>query len=199
MLLDFTWWVNGKDPLGEALFGGGFLGMDNVGPFDRSAPLPEGQMLEQADGTGWMALYCLSMLEIALILAAEDPSYEDVAVKFFGHFTLIARAINDRGLWDGPRGRPGRRRRRERPPVLRGPGQGRPRGAPAARPRAARLGLQALYGIALGARTSRTLLESDPQKAAGPLDYVLSLSEAGLAEMRALIFSSARSPWSRRG
>ena len=100
LLLGFTWWASVKDPEGEALFGGGFLGMDNVGPFDRSAPLPEGQTLEQADGTGWMALYCLSMLEIALILAAEDPSYEDVAVKFFGHFTLIARAINDRGLWD---------------------------------------------------------------------------------------------------
>jgi Mannosylglycerate hydrolase MGH1-like glycoside hydrolase domain len=100
LLLAFTWWANVKDPEGDALFGGGFLGMDNVGPFDRSAPLPEGQTLEQADGTGWMALYCLSMLEIALILAAEDSSYEDVAVKFFEHFTLIARAINDRGLWD---------------------------------------------------------------------------------------------------
>ncbi len=100
LLLDFTWWASVKDPEGDALFGGGFLGMDNVGPFDRSAPLPEGETLEQADGTGWMALYCLSMLEIALILAAEDSSYEDVAVKFFGHFTLIARAINDRGLWD---------------------------------------------------------------------------------------------------
>jgi hypothetical protein len=100
LMLAFTWWANVKDPEGDALFGGGFLGMDNVGPFDRSAPLPEGQTLEQADGTGWMALYCLSMLEIALILAAEDSSYEDVAVKFFEHFTLIARAINDRGLWD---------------------------------------------------------------------------------------------------
>jgi hypothetical protein len=100
LLLSFTWWASVKDPEGDAIFGGGFLGMDNVGPFDRSAPLPEGETLEQADGTGWMALYCLSMLEIALILAAEDPSYEDVAVKFFGHFTLIARAINERGLWD---------------------------------------------------------------------------------------------------
>ena len=100
LLLAFTWWANVKDPEGDSLFGGGFLGMDNVGPFDRSAPLPEDQTLEQADGTGWMALYCLSMLEIALILAAEDSSYEDVAVKFFEHFTLIARAINDRGLWD---------------------------------------------------------------------------------------------------
>jgi hypothetical protein len=71
-----------------------------VGPFDRSSPMAEGLSLEQADGTGWMALYCLSMLEIALVLAAENHAYEDVAVKFFEHFTLISRAINDRGLWD---------------------------------------------------------------------------------------------------
>ena len=100
LLLGFTWWANVKDPEGDNLFGGGFLGMDNVGPFDRSAPLPEGLVLEQADGTGWMALYCLSMLEIALVLAAEDPAYEDVAVKFFEHYALIAEAINDQGLWD---------------------------------------------------------------------------------------------------
>jgi hypothetical protein len=100
LLLGFTWWANVKDPEGDHLFGGGFLGMDNVGPFDRSAPLPQGLVLEQADGTGWMALYCLSMLEIALVLAAHDPAYEDVAVKFFEHFSMIARAINDRGLWD---------------------------------------------------------------------------------------------------
>ncbi len=100
LLLGFTWWANVKDPEGDHLFGGGFLGMDNVGPFDRSAPLPEGQVLEQADGTGWMALYCLSMLEMALVLAGEDDAYEDVAIKFFEHFTLIAEAINDRGLWD---------------------------------------------------------------------------------------------------
>jgi hypothetical protein len=74
--------------------------MDNVGPFDRSAPLPDGLVLEQADGTGWMALYCLSMLEIAIVLAEKDPAYEDVAVKFFEHFAMIAKAINDRGLWD---------------------------------------------------------------------------------------------------
>jgi hypothetical protein len=100
LLLGFTWWANVKDPEGDNIFGGGFLGMDNVGPFDRSAPLPDGLVLEQADGTGWMALYCLSMLEIALVLAKEDSAYEDVAVKFFEHFTLIAEAINDRGLWD---------------------------------------------------------------------------------------------------
>jgi hypothetical protein len=100
LLLGFTWWANVKDPEGDHLFGGGFLGMDNVGPFDRSSPMPEGLVLEQADGTGWMALYCLSMLEIALVLARDDPAYEDVAIKFFEHFTLIAEAINDRGLWD---------------------------------------------------------------------------------------------------
>ena len=100
MLLGFTWWANVKDPEGDQLFGGGFLGMDNVGPFDRSAPLPPALVLEQADGTGWMALYCLSMLEIALVLAAEDPAYEDVAVKFFEHFAMIVQAINEQGLWD---------------------------------------------------------------------------------------------------
>jgi hypothetical protein len=100
LLLGFTWWANVKDPQGDQLFGGGFLGMDNVGPFDRSAPLPQGLVLEQADGTGWMALYCLSMLEIAIVLAQNDPAYEDVAVKFFEHYALIAEAINDRGLWD---------------------------------------------------------------------------------------------------
>ncbi len=100
LLLGFTWWANVKDPQGDHLFGGGFLGMDNVGPFDRSAPLPDNLVLEQADGTGWMALYCLSMLEISIVLAAEDCAYEDVAIKFFEHFTLIAKAINDRGLWD---------------------------------------------------------------------------------------------------
>jgi hypothetical protein len=100
LLLGFTWWANVKDPEGDHLFGGGFLGMDNVGPFDRSAPLPSGLVLAQADGTGWMALYCLSMLEIAIVLAETDPAYEDVAVKFFEHFAMITEAINDRGLWD---------------------------------------------------------------------------------------------------
>jgi hypothetical protein len=104
LLLGFTWWANVKDPEGNLLFGGGFLGMDNVGPFDRSAPLPDGLVLEQADGTGWMAIYCLSMLEIAIVLAAEDRAYEDVAVKFFEHFTMISQAINEHGLWDGDDG-----------------------------------------------------------------------------------------------
>ena len=79
---------------------GGFLGLDNIGPFDRSKPLADGHVLEQADGTGWMGLYCLNMLETALVLAEHDSAYEDVAVKFFEHFTHIQRAINDRGLWD---------------------------------------------------------------------------------------------------
>jgi hypothetical protein len=100
LLLGFTWWANVKDPEGDHLFGGGFLGMDNVGPFDRSEPLAEGLVLEQADGTGWMALYCLSMLEISIVLAEHDPAYEDVAIKFFEHYAMIAEAINDRGLWD---------------------------------------------------------------------------------------------------
>ena len=102
LLLGFTWWANVKDPEGDHLFGGGFLGMDNVGPFDRSKPLTPGLVLEQADGTGWMALYCLSMLEIAIVLATEDPAYEDVAIKFFEHFALIAEAINDKGYGTRP-------------------------------------------------------------------------------------------------
>ncbi len=100
MLLGFTWWANTKDIGGDNLFGGGFLGLDNIGPFDRSKPLADGHVLEQADGTGWMGLYCLNMLETALVLAEHDSAYEDVAVKFFEHFTHIQRAINDRGLWD---------------------------------------------------------------------------------------------------
>ena len=100
LLLSFSWWTNRKDEDGDFLFAGGFLGLDNIGPFDRSAPLPPGVRLEQADGTGWMAIFALNMLEIALILAAEDPAYEDMAVKFFSHFMLIASAIGTRGLWD---------------------------------------------------------------------------------------------------
>ena len=100
MLLGFTWWANVKDPEGDHLFGGGFLGMDNVGPFDRSKPQPPGLILEQADGTGWMALYCLSMLAISLVLAEHDDAYEDVAVKFFEHYAMIVAAINEQGLWD---------------------------------------------------------------------------------------------------
>jgi len=105
LLLNFTWWVNRKDADGHNVFQGGFLGLDNVGVFDRSAPLPTGGHLEQADGTAWMAMYCLNMLSIALELARTDPAYEDVATKFFEHFVYIANAIYDMGghgasLWD---------------------------------------------------------------------------------------------------
>jgi hypothetical protein len=102
LLLNFTWWVNRKDPDGHNLFAGGFLGLDNIGVFDRSQPLPTGGHLEQADGTAWMAFYCNTMLAIALELASEDPAYEDVASKFFEHFIAIADAINrfgGTGLW----------------------------------------------------------------------------------------------------
>ncbi len=104
LLLNFTWWVNRKDIEGNNVFQGGFLGLDNIGVFDRSAPLPGGGHLEQADGTAWMGMYCLNMLAIALELARHRPAYEDVATKFFEHFMYIAHAINrslgDHGLWD---------------------------------------------------------------------------------------------------
>jgi hypothetical protein len=90
LLLNFTWWVNRKDPAGRNLFAGGFLGLDNIGVFDRSAPLPTGGQLEQADGTAWMALFCQNMLEIALELAIYDATYEDLALKFVQHFLWIA-------------------------------------------------------------------------------------------------------------
>ena len=79
LMLNFTWWVNRKDRFGKNVFEGGFLGLDNIGVFDRSAPLPTGGYLEQADGTAWMALFCQNMLEIAVELAAHDPVYEDMA------------------------------------------------------------------------------------------------------------------------
>jgi hypothetical protein len=104
LLLNFTWWVNRKDFQGNNVFEGGFLGLDNIGVFDRSAPLPGGGHLEQSDGTSWMAMYCLNMLAIALELSAENPAYEDVASKFFEHFVYIAKAMNELGdgqtLWD---------------------------------------------------------------------------------------------------
>ncbi|HET6961365.1 MAG TPA: glucosidase, partial [Terriglobia bacterium] len=95
LLLNFTWWVNRKDSEGNNIFQGGFLGLDNIGVFDRSAPLPTGGHIEQADGTGWMAMYSLNLLAIAMELAREDPAYEDVASKFWEHFVYIAHAIND--------------------------------------------------------------------------------------------------------
>jgi hypothetical protein len=103
LLLNFTWWVNRKDRDGNNVFGGGFLGLDNIGVFDRSSELPGGGHLEQADGTAWMAFYCGTMLNMALELAREDNTYEDMAMKFFDHFVTIADAMNNQvggGLWD---------------------------------------------------------------------------------------------------
>ena len=104
LLSNFTWWVNRKDPDDRNLFQGGFLGLDNIGLFDRSAPLPGGGTLEQADGTAWMALYCQWMLQIAVELAKRDPAYGDMAEKFIVHFEWIAIAMNppegDTELWD---------------------------------------------------------------------------------------------------
>jgi hypothetical protein len=103
LLINFTWWVNRKDVAGRQVFSGGFLGLDNVGLFDRSKPLPDGSVLEQADGSAWMAFYCSTMLAMALELAAEDPAYEDVASKFFEHFVAISDAVNTlggSGLWN---------------------------------------------------------------------------------------------------
>ena len=100
LLINFTWWVNRKDEAGNNVFEGGFLGLDNIGLFDRSKPLPVPGLLEQSDGTAWMAMYCLSLLEMALHLAVRDPVYEDVATKFFEHFTYIAHAMESQGLWD---------------------------------------------------------------------------------------------------
>ncbi len=105
LLLNFTWWVNRKDTEGRNVFQGGFLGLDNIGVFDRSKPLPTGGYLEQADGTGWMAMYSLNLLAIAMELAREDPAYEDVASKFWEHFLFIANAMTHLGsdgvgMWD---------------------------------------------------------------------------------------------------
>ncbi len=104
LLLNFTWWVNRKDRTGRNVFEGGFLGLDNIGVFDRSAPLPTGGYLEQADGTAWMALFCQNMLEIAGELALTDPDYEDMALKFVEHFLWIASAMghlgDNTGMWD---------------------------------------------------------------------------------------------------
>ncbi len=103
LLMNFTWWVNRKDSEGANIFEGGFLGLDNIGIFDRSAPLPTGWTLEQSDGSAWMAMYCLNMLKIALQLAFLNPCYEDIASKFFEHFLFISDAVNHytgSGLWD---------------------------------------------------------------------------------------------------
>ncbi|HTO09131.1 MAG TPA: glucosidase, partial [Myxococcota bacterium] len=98
LLINFTWWVNRRDALGDNIFEGGFLGLDNVGPFDRDAMLPFGELLETSDGTAWMAKFCLNMLEMALRLANHDAAYQGVALKFFEHFASIANAMDE--LWD---------------------------------------------------------------------------------------------------
>jgi hypothetical protein len=103
LLLNFTWWVNRKDRFGKNVFEGGFLGLDNIGVFDRSAPLPTGGYLEQADGTAWMSLFSQNLLEMAIELAARDPHYQDMVFKFVEHFYFIATAMNtsgDDGMWD---------------------------------------------------------------------------------------------------
>ncbi len=100
LTINFTWWVNRTDRDGNNVFEGGFLGLDNIGPFDRSQPLPVPGHLEQSDGTAWMAMYCLNLLQIALTLAKHDRAYEDVATKFFEHFAYISTAMNNSGMWD---------------------------------------------------------------------------------------------------
>ena len=105
LMLNFSWWINRKDPAGRNVFAGGFLGLDNIGVFDRSAQLPTGGTLEQADGTAWMAFYCQNMLEMALILTEYDPMYEETAYKFAEHFVWIAYAMDRIGehqdeMWD---------------------------------------------------------------------------------------------------
>src|ERR1043166_3339247 len=109
LLLNFTWWVNRKDAAGRNVFQGGFLGLDNIGVFDRSAPLPFGGSIEQSDATSWMGMYCLNMLAIAVELADVNSAYEDVASKFFEHFVYICEAMNNLGgegieLWDAKDG-----------------------------------------------------------------------------------------------
>ena len=100
LLINFTWWVNRKDVDGNNVFEGGFLGLDNIGPLDRSAPLPVPGRLEQSDSTAWMAMYCLNLLDMALTLSRHDPTYDDIATKFFEHAASIAEAAEHRELWD---------------------------------------------------------------------------------------------------
>src|SRR5579875_1102628 len=100
LLLNFTWWVNREDAEGNNLFEGGFLGLDNIGLFDRSHGLPVPGVLEQSDGTAWMAMYCVSMLEMALRLCSSDRTYEDIAIKFYEHFAYISMAVHTSAIWD---------------------------------------------------------------------------------------------------
>ena len=164
LLLNFTWWVNRKDAEGKNIFQGGFLGLDNIGVFDRSAPLPTGGHIEQSDGTGWMAMYTLNLLAIAMELAREDPAYEDVASKFWEHFLYIAHAMNHlRRRWDRAVERGGRlllrraasRRRRACPDEGSLDGRADPavRGGDA-RARDARAACQASSGVWSGSSTT---------------------------------------------
>ncbi|HMH34993.1 MAG TPA: hypothetical protein VK543_18285, partial [Puia sp.] len=100
LLINFTWWVNRKDPNGNNMFEGGFLGLDNIGVFNRSIELPEQMQLEQADGTSWMGMYALNMMDMALEIAMKDETFEDTATKFFEQFVLIAEALNEQGMWN---------------------------------------------------------------------------------------------------
>ena len=100
LIINFTWWVNRKDSNGNSIFEGGFLGLDNIGLFNRSIVLPGNMLLEQADGTSWMGMYAMDMMNIAIEIAINDISFEDTATKFYEHFVIIAEALNELGLWD---------------------------------------------------------------------------------------------------
>ncbi len=100
LLINFTWWTNREDSNGNNIFEGGFLGLDNIGLFNRSSLLPGGAVLEQADGTSWMGMYALNMMDIAIEIATVDPSFEDSCTKFYEHFVLLAEALNELGLWN---------------------------------------------------------------------------------------------------
>jgi hypothetical protein len=104
LVMNVTWWFNRVDQEGDNLFEGGFLGLDNIGPFDRSIPLPDGSVLEQSDGTAWTAMYCLDLLTIAVTLGAQDPAYDGIAATFLDRFCAIAGAANELGLWDAEDG-----------------------------------------------------------------------------------------------
>src|SRR5947209_95270 len=104
LLVNFTWWVNREDADGSNLFEGGFLGLDNIGPIDRSHEVPPGYVLEQSDATAWMAFYCLNLLEMAREIAAATPALQDLVVKFSEHFALISDAIETKDLWNNEDG-----------------------------------------------------------------------------------------------
>jgi hypothetical protein len=100
LIINFTWWINRKDPNGKNIFEGGFLGLDNIGVFNRSIQLHSEAKLEQADGTSWMGMYALNLMDIAIEIAMQDEAFEDSATKFFEHFVLIAEALNQLGMWN---------------------------------------------------------------------------------------------------